>query len=44
MLINAPDLLELLSRNILKTSDIKYKSLHQWIDIVTVNILVYFVH
>ena len=33
-----------LSRNILNTSDIKYKNLCHWIYIVIVNVLVYFVH
>ena len=42
--INAPDLLDLLSRNILKTSDIKYKKLYDWIYTVIVNVPVYFIH
>ena len=44
MFINAPDLLELLSRYILKTSDIKYKKLYHWIYIVILNVLVHFIH
>ena len=44
LFINVPDLLELISRNILKTSDIKYKKLYNWINIVTVNVLVCFMH
>ena len=43
MFINVTDLLELISRNILKTSDIKYKKLYNWINIVIVNVLVYFI-
>ena len=39
MLIAASDLLELISRNILKTSDTKYKNLYNWIYIVIVNVL-----
>ena len=42
--INVPDLLELISKNILKTCDSKYKKLYNWIYIVIVNVLVYFIH
>ena len=44
MFVNAPDLLELLSRNMLKTSDSKYKKLYHSIYIVIMNVLVYFRH
>ena len=44
MFINVPDLLELISRNKLKTSDVKHKKLYNWIYIVIVNVLVNFIH
>ena len=44
MFINVPDLIELISRNILKTTDIKYKLLYNWVNIVTVNVLGDFTH
>ena len=44
MFINVPDLLELTSRNTLKTSDVKHKKLYNWINTAILNVLVYFIH